>query len=321
MTGGGQWLRKAGLVVMSDDGKGLELSALHFSFSVRQTDLQTPNNCDIRIHNLSEATMSRIGTEFSRLILQAGYEDGNFGIIFDGSIKQVRRGREMAGGKAAYAADSHVDILAADGDQGYNFAAVNQTLAAGSTARDHIEAVWTVLKSFGVAKGNLPEKLDEFKLARGKVMFGMARDYLRTAADSTGASWSIQNGQLNFLAQDGYLPGTAVVLDGGTGMIGRPEQTQDGIKVRCLLNPLLKIGGRVRIEAESIDRMGANLGYGAGDSARRIADDGYYRVLAVDHVGDIHGQNWYSDLICLALDDVLPLPEGEPDGKKVKSNG
>ena len=41
------------------------------------------------------------------------------------------------------------------------------------------------------------------------------------------------------------FPAEAVVLTAETGLVGAPEQTNDGIKVRCLLNPRLRIGGRI----------------------------------------------------------------------------
>ncbi|MGC8165472.1 hypothetical protein ACP3WT_28400, partial [Salmonella enterica] len=68
-------------------------------------------------------TRQRIEQEFTRIVLQAGYA-GNYGIIFDGSVKQVRRGRENQ-------TDTYLDITAADGDSAYNFAVVNTSLAAG----------------------------------------------------------------------------------------------------------------------------------------------------------------------------------------------
>jgi hypothetical protein len=36
-------------------------------------------------------------------------------------------------------------------------------------------------------------------MPRGRVMFGMARDVLRTIAISTGTSWSISNNQLTMV--------------------------------------------------------------------------------------------------------------------------
>jgi hypothetical protein len=50
------------------------------------------------------------------------------------------------------------------------------------------------------------------------------------------------------------MPGEAVVLTSGTGLLGRPEQTEDSIEIVSLLNPLLKIGSRVQIDNASINQ-------------------------------------------------------------------
>ncbi len=58
--------------------------------------------------------------------MQAGYESGAYGIIFKGTIKRIKTGRESA-------IDSFLEIMAADADEAFNFAFVNKTLAAGAT--------------------------------------------------------------------------------------------------------------------------------------------------------------------------------------------
>lgn len=50
----------------------------------------------------------------------------------------------------------------------------------------------------------------------------------------------------------GILPGHAVVLNSQSGLVNAPEQTNDGIKFRCLLNPQLVIGGMVQINERDI---------------------------------------------------------------------
>ena len=57
-------------------------------------------------------------------------------------------------------------------------------------------------------------------LPRGKVMYGMARKYMRDTAKQTGTSWSIQDGKVQMVPVRGYLPGEAVVLTAETGLVG-----------------------------------------------------------------------------------------------------
>lgn len=294
-----QWLRKCALIVAPDQGgAGLDFSQLRVRFHVRRADIQTPNTLEARVWNVSEQTAVQVKREFQRVVLQAGYEFGNFGTIFDGTIRQVRWGRENQ-------TDTYMDILASDGDEAYNFAVANTTLAAGSTHQDQTWAMRAVMEEHGIKQGYMPELTDQ-KLPRGKVMFGMCRDYLRDIAASTGCSWSIQDGALQLVPLSGYLPSEAVVLSSKTGMIGMPEQTQDGIRTKCLLNPRLKVSGQVQIDNKSVQQMRIDMSYTAINFQPKIADDGFYRLLVVEHFGDTRGNDWYSDLICLALDDTVP---------------
>jgi hypothetical protein len=308
-----QFGRRVSLVVIPPGSStGLDLSQMQFKFDVKQSDLQSPNNARIRVYNLSDATVRALRTEYTKattaglaqIILQAGYEgaDGNYGVIFQGSVKQLRIGKEGP-------TDKYLDILAADGDLAHNFAFIRKSLAAGSTYQDQFNALVEAMKAQGIMSGNNQGIVTPVKITRGKVLYGMARDGLRDLTDSFGASWSIQNGVVQVLPLTGYLPGQAVVLNSATGLIGRPEQTEDGITARCLLNPLLKIGGLVQIDNDSINRT-VNLQnnfvpfdrYTGVQVLAPVTDDGFYRLYVVEHHGDTRGNDWYSELVCLAVD-------------------
>lgn len=310
-----QYIRKASLIVGDAFIQGnnpsaavatnaaLDLSALRFRFSVHRGDIETPNTADIRVYNVSETTAKAIEKEFTRVVLQCGY-DGNFGIIFDGSIKQVRRGRESQ-------TDTYLDITAADGDSAYNFAVSALSIQAGSTPTDQIGAVLKSMAEYGISQGYAPI-FDNNPLPRGKVIFGMARDQLRTISKNTGTSWSIQDGKLNFVPETAYIPGEVPIITAQTGLIGLPEQTQNGISLKVLLNPNIKIGQVVKLDNASIQRYRYSLAINQAtqnqfvEQNAKINDDGLYYVMIANHSGDTRGQDWYSDLICLAVDASIP---------------
>lgn len=297
-----QYIRRASLTLGANEGGvGLDLSELRFKFVTRQQDIQSPNTCDIRVYNVSDEVAQLVKEEFSRVVLQAGYQDGNFGTIFDGNIKQFRRGRENE-------TDTYLDILAADGDQAYNFAVVNKTLAAGSSSSDHADAAIDSMKQYNVDRGYVSGVQGVPSLPRAKVLYGLARDVLRDAAASMGVTWSIQNGQVQLIPLAGYLPDEAVVLTAKTGMIGLPEQTLDGIHVKCLLNPRIRIGSRIQLDNRSIQWYRINMQYTAINFVPKFDDDGFYRVLVSEHAGDTRGMQWYTNIIAIALDDTVPMP-------------
>jgi hypothetical protein len=301
-----QFGRKASLIV-STGTQGLDLSDFRFTFRTTNSDAQTPNTLYVRVYNLSPQTVAKIGTEFNAITLQAGYENGNFGIIFQGSIKQTATGRERN-------VDSYVDIWGADGDEWANFAVISQSLAAGQTPQQVINAITGAASSNGTPPIKFADDANGLiagsaagtaqALSRGKVLFGMSRDYARDWANKYGFRWSIQNGQFVLVPITGYRPGEAVVLSSTTGLIGVPEATQDGVRARALLNPLIRIGCLVQIAKSDINQITTQqqgLKYNTA-IATVVTAAGFYRVMVAEFSGDTRGQDWYVDLICLAVD-------------------
>lgn len=294
-----QYIRRCNLLVAGASGEGLDLSGLRIKFKVKKSDAQTPNTAEIRVYNLADSTAKQIRKEFTTITLQAGYE-ANFGVIFSGNIKQVRFGRESG-------TDTYIDIAAGDGDDAYNYAVVSTTLAAGAKQSDQIQAAAGAMAQRGVSQGFIADTGAQ-ALPRGKVMYGMAREYLRQSAEASETTWSVQDGKLQLVKLTEVLPNQAVLLNSKTGLVGTPELTNEGVKARCLCNPLLKIGVRVKIDEADVAEAklpstGQNAPANAGAS---VAQDGVYRLLVVEHSGDTFGNDWYSDLVCLNVDETAP---------------
>lgn len=314
-----QYLRKVSVVVYGKSSTpaspGQELPAidltpegqppLKITFQVFQFDADTPNTAVVRIYNLSRETANQIRDEFQQIVLQAGYEDGHFGIIFRGSIKNVRTGRLSN-------VDSFVDIFAADGDLAHNFLTISKTLAAGSTIQDRANATVAAMKPGLTEAGvTIPQSAGTGGvLPRDKVLFGLASAQMNTLTDTIECSWSIQNGKVVVISRTAYLEGEVVVLNSRTGLIGVPEATNNGVTARCLLNPNIKIGTRVRIANSDINQTTVRSQgfprYSDINFFASVTADGIYRVLVVEHQGDTRGQEWYTDIICLALDPSSP---------------
>lgn len=293
--GNQQYLRQCTLLVTDKAGSGLDLSQLHIKFSVKHSESMTPNTADIRVYNLDFDTVFKIKKEFTKVVLQAGYP-GNVGVIFMGNIKQVISGRESA-------TDTFIDLVCGDGDRAYNFAVVNTTLKAGSTQMDQINAAANPMVSKGVTQGFIGP-LPPTTLPRGKSMFGNSRDYLRNVAQTSKSSWSIQNEKIVFIPEKSYLPGTAVVLTSDTGMIGTPQQTNEGVNVKCLLNPFIKPGGRIKIDNASVLAAKLNLDDPKDpvNVAPPLSADGTYYVLLTAHQGDTRAVDWYTSIVGIIVD-------------------
>jgi hypothetical protein len=326
-----QYLRKWQLL-LKNSSTVLDISPLHFRFNITQNDLQSPDSARVRIFNLDPKTAAAIQNEYTDITLLAGYQDaesgekGNFGTIFTGTLKQSKVGRENE-------TDTFLDIYAADGDIAYNYSTIQQPLAAGQTAQD---AVGALSKQMGTPLDPAapPFDLTGAAYARGKVLSGMCRDEMRNLGVTHNFSWTIRNGKLVIIPFTAYLPGTAVNVNSANGMIGVPEQTQDGIKIKLLLNPQLRVGCAVKLDNKDIISSGLGLGVDPatlfdvpGNTAAQnqalvaaavaasvppIAADGLYRVLVCEYEGDNRGEPWFSEITCLQINPSVPAAQSVP---------
>lgn len=308
-----QYGRVAQLLVGANDGTGLDLSKLRVAFRARNATVATPKEALIRVFNLKEDTARRMREEFTQVSLSAGYEDPGPSLIFRGQIAIVREARDGP--------DTYVEMLAQDGDQGHNYGVVNKTLAAGWTADNMLDALLEALKPYGIVAGYHPPFLNT-QGQRGYAMYGMVSQYLKVLADSQACEWSITDGRLDFIPRKGVLPGTVPRLTSANGLLGVPNQTQDGIVVKCLLRPEIRAGGQIQIDNASIAT--AQLNSSAFVSAEvppffaGLDTDGFYKVIACTHSGDNRGPDWVTEMVCIARDGTAPLGgtqlDAVPDG-------
>lgn len=316
-----QYIRKCRFIVYSDVDNGVDLSEFHITFKTSQDNLEEPNSCIVRVFNLSDRTAQSLmartpsGPEYNKMILQAGYKDGAFGKIFQGTMREIRRGRVNA-------TDTYLDFFAADGDIPYGFGVANGSLAAGATAAQQLELVRQgfnrVSSGTNVTFGANEALAPILPSPRGKVMFGMGKAYMRDMAATAQFDWGFEDGNLRLVSQKTYLPGEAVVLTSKTGLIGIPEQTQDGIQATCLLNPMIKIGGAVKIDNRDIQAALINIQYTRINNLPSISADGFYKAFVIEHVGDTRGQPWYTNLTCLSIDQSAPIASSvSPYGKPI----
>lgn len=267
--------RKITLLVGDTSGEGLDLSGFRVSFDVEKTALQDPNTAKIEIYNLSQDTASKIteGT-LKRIVLQAGYESHS-AVIFDGNIistSQVRSG-----------ADTILAIEAGDGQSGYAFALVNETVGAGYSDTDIARKSFNSMKERGVKNDDLKAVKSETKYPRGRVLFGAARNYARTVSKNSDSQWSLQDGHLVYCKKDQARDDRkAFTLNKSSGMVGSPKKDKDGVTVSCCLNPLLRIYDPLKIESEFL----------SGD----------FKILSLKHSGDTHSNDWATEIKACSLD-------------------
>ena len=309
MSGTRQWIRNCSVVVADASGRGIEFGALHIVFRVtHEVAGETPKTLVLRAFNVAPDTAKILQSkEFTRVILKVGYgnpatERPQLATLFEGSIKQARRGRMNA-------TDTYVDILAGSSDAGYNWAKINTAIAAGYTQKDVNDLVTKAFASYDI-KAGAATGFQEGKAPRGRVLWGVARDVARELAYTNQMTWSLADGVYDQVPVAEALPGEAIVINSATGMVGMPQITNDGIVVRTLLNPAIKGNRLVKLDNKSIQEFVLGPGWFSEASFRPEAQaDGTYKVIFCDHVGDTRGQEWYSEFVCHSIDQsAAPTP-------------
>ncbi len=303
---GRNWIRDWSLTVEGDKGSKTFVD-LRIVFSIKQWHIQSPNMASFRIYNVSPDTRARFqNKEFKSVSFSAGYRD-NIGVLFKGNIVQSIFGHETA-------VDTYLDIFAADGQNGYQGARVGKTLAAGWTPKDKAQVALDALAPFGITLGTNTLDLSQPKYPRGRPFIGMARDLLRQVTLSAGGLWSIQNGVVKITPKSlDTGSSSAVKLTAATGLIGWPQQTQDGIVVRSLINPQLQPLMKITLDPSQViaAQQDNNPVTGPGSTGNASLNQmglraGTYVIFHMDRFGDSRGQDWYDESLCIGQGGNLP---------------
>jgi hypothetical protein len=121
---------------------------------------------------------------------------------------------------------------------------------------------------------------------QGLSFAGTGTDLLNKLARTYGFSWTIYNGVLQVVGDQGksipQAPGAQLVVSPDNGfllrvepMLATPFQLKKGVTIYSLLLPTARPGNLVRVES------------GLNDSL-----SGSYRIHSINHVGDTHADMW-----------------------------
>ena len=274
-------------------GNALDVSDLRCVFLCEKSLNDTPNYSQITIYNLNQQTISSIKAG-DKVVLEAGYEGGNYGMIFTGDIVQPMVHRESS-------TDIALTLIVQDGDVYLNSAFTAQTLSKASTQDDVI----TVCLNSDVARGAITGSLPQTKMVRGKVLFGKSAKYLRKVAANSKGQFYIEDGKVNIVAAKDYSSKQAVELNPMTGLIGMPEQTDDGVKGQCLINPSIKLNTLIYINSKLVTPKQVAEGE---TKYTAVNADGVYRIVKLTVEGDTHGDTWYMTF------EAITQSGAKPDG-------
>lgn len=293
-----QFLRKARVTFAGPGGfvvnpGGLEKVQLRVSFTVSKSVSSKANTFSIKIYNLNESHRNSIGQELDTVMLEVGYtppEGGdNIGIIAKGKIRDYQHDREGP--------DIITTVSCGDGDKAYRRATISKTIKKGTPLPEVVEEIHKEMKKEGIAKGewSFPEKVKNTKLARPYSMCGSCTRELDTLGRGHGFYWNIQNETMEVIPGDGALPGM-ILINAQTGMIGTPTITDNGIKVKALIQPDARPNRQMKVESEQL-KMNKK-----GEK---------YRISEVDFSGDNQEGDWTMSLTGEAIGSDKKVNEGK----------
>lgn len=297
-----QFTRRVELTVGESGGSAIVIKDLRVAFSIAKTSSQNPNKCTAKVYNLSEASRAVVEGANKVLILKAGYQDeGGALTIFTGTVIRSLTYVENA--------DWITEFEMSDSFLEFRDAKITADFQPGSSGL-------AVVRHFANAL-NLPIRpfpsVADKEYPGGFSFVGRVRDGMNKACKYLGLEWSLQNREVQLVAVGGVSSTQAILISSETGMIDHPKREEKtisdklaaekgltngqgavkkeytdskgnaktkyevlGYKVKTLLNPVAEPGGYARLKSVGVD--------------------GYFRIEAVDHVGDTHSNDWYSEI-------------------------
>lgn len=284
--------RKYKIIVATKGTSGFDITGLKVVFKIEKSMSAEPNRSTIQIYNLAPEMQNFILSDARRVIIEAGYENSEqYGLIFDGDIvKAVRR--------AAQSIDKITEVIAQDGDLFLNSGFISVSYGAGQTTQSVLSQMQGIADD-DMVMGSVSSDLKGTKLARGKAMFGQPKDYALMLAKSEGALFYVNDRKINLVKPGDVPEGQIIDLSPSSGLIGTPEQTDDGVTAKCLLNPLLNVNKLVHISNEFVQET--------NEIGKASLSSGLYKIIKLKHSGDTTGNDWYTEFDAIAQPGTIPL--------------
>lgn len=187
---------------------------------VKKTNGSTPNEAKVEIYNLSPASLQFLETPNMVLQVRAGLTIPStlfYGDIVKGGVKT----------KIAHP-NQVTTITAKDGKRTFQTAYFTASYPAGTTRTQILtDALAANAVPLGYV-GTLPERVYQAAVAFADPL----PDVLDELYEGEEAEWSLQGGAFTLLPDALPTPGNAVLVSAQTGMIGSPERTDKGAKVK-----------------------------------------------------------------------------------------
>jgi len=310
---------KAGTTINDDDSKFTryilsdssdEDKALRVTFNIQRQYGVFPNYSEISIYNLNVATENMLIENGYIVQVEAGYVNGDYGLICDAQVFQPMWERENN-------VTTKLTLVCVDG---LEFLDQNMVITHGEKMTAHKNMLTYMA---GKARIKIPvdigEGCDNTSLPRTKVFCGDAIDYIRQYCQRSGTLPTVIGRKVSITRLQDPLSAEAqknmIIVTAGTSenrgsLIGTPQQTQNGVDFTCLLNPNITVAephNLIKLDNTYIRQIKQRIGETV---VANLDKDWTYRIVGVTHVGDTRGNDWYSNVVGVNqnMEGYLPVP-------------
>jgi hypothetical protein len=266
---------------LGPSSRGWIQSNVRRSVNVANTTI-TPNGSTAKPGTRSNSKAETHARADVYVEIEAGYDDRT-GIIFEGSTQKTR--------------DTHTpgaqwvtDVIVGDALASQMGAIVSRQFTKGARVLDALRHLVGVM---GLGLGNLSAASLTAAIGTGSKTFplgltmqGNAKWFVDKILSLTGAEWFVDAGEFFIVRRSAALEEPEIFLSPDTGLIGRPQPTEDdGVTIGMQIRTDVRIGRRVRVESNSVR--------------------GVYRVDELRHTGNNRRGQFMSTAI---LRSINPLP-------------
>ena len=220
---------------------GLLVSRPRIEFDLRRTSESTPDSGTIKLWNISPATEAVVDEQGTDVVVRAGY-DGRSDTIATGVVRRVTG--EWDG------LDRRLKVAIGD-------ASVSPTIKGGVTTKSYAgESTWigTIVQDavtdMGMSFGDLAAIPQDFLVNFS--WSGKSADLIDVLLLPRGVEWYVDGMTVMFTRVNQPDPGPTLVVSPDTGMIESPTFTEQGVRVKMLLNPTVVLAQQVEVRSDVV---------------------------------------------------------------------
>lgn len=266
---------------------GVITEPLNIELNVEQDITRNPNKAEVRIYNLSPENQLIVEQEGVPIEVLAGYknrQDEYFGQIFTGTTRRSST--------VSQDAQTITSIWAGDGDDAFKYAKLRETFPAGGNDPATIsEALAAELEARGVVIGDI--RIEGPPDERATTIDRPVRLELDDLCRRYQCHWTINNNEFYLWPKEEPIETEPViVLSAEFGLIGAPEPTENGVRVKCLMIHELRAGFLFQLIATPSDGKTRDI-------------DGFYRIEHLNFTGELLGGRWIADINARRFEGVV----------------